>query len=176
MRKDDPRQYYGEDSDDRSLSRSYGWQGGGLRERGQHFDQPGAFDDRSSSSRSAGHRGYDTENLALAAQTSRGSRSTALPNTSAAASQSASRPTRTGQNFPKGYVRSDARIQEDVCERLSDSGWDVSDVSVRVSEGRVLLEGTVDDRRIKHAIENCADDCAGVQDVENRIRVVRDMH
>src|SRR5690554_4347475 len=34
--------------------------------------------------------------------------------------------------LPKGYTRSDDRILEDVCEQLSRSGLDVSDVSVKV--------------------------------------------
>lgn len=73
--------------------------------------------------------------------------------------------------LPKGYTRSDERLREDICERLSHSGLDVSDVSVEVSQGQVMLEGTVDSRRLKHAIENLADDCLGVRDVDNRIRV-----
>ncbi len=75
---------------------------------------------------------------------------------------------------PKGYTRSDERIHEDVCERLSHSGLDVSEVSVNVAEGKVTLEGTVKNRRVKHAIEDCADDCAGVVDIDNRITVQRD--
>jgi BON domain len=42
-----------------------------------------------------------------------------------------------------------------------------------VSGGRVILEGTVPDRRMKHAIEDVADATSGVNDVENRVRVVR---
>lgn len=79
-----------------------------------------------------------------------------------------------GQRYmPKGYKRSDERLQEDICERLSRSGLDVSEVSVSVSEGRVTLEGSVNERYMKHAIEDCADDCMGVESVENRIRVER---
>ncbi|MDM9557684.1 MULTISPECIES: BON domain-containing protein [Bordetella] len=77
---------------------------------------------------------------------------------------------------PKGYVRSDERVREDLCERLSHSGLDVSDVSVDVSDGVVALEGTVPDRRTKHAIEDCADDCLGVTDIQNRIRVASGNH
>jgi hypothetical protein len=73
--------------------------------------------------------------------------------------------------MPKGYTRSDVRIREDICEHLGRSGLDVSDVSVEVSGGKVTLEGTVKDRYAKHAIEDCADDCMGVQEVDNRIRV-----
>lgn len=79
----------------------------------------------------------------------------------------------TQRYMPKGYKRSDARLQEDICERLSHSGLDVSEVSVSVSEGQVTLEGTVSERYMKHAIEDRADDCMGVQGIENRIRVER---
>ncbi|MBO9353813.1 BON domain-containing protein [Bordetella petrii] len=72
---------------------------------------------------------------------------------------------------PKGYVRSDERVREDLCERLSHSGLDVSDVSVEVSDGTVTLEGTVPSRGTKHAIEDCVDDCLGVNDIQNHIRV-----
>ncbi|KAG1389103.1 hypothetical protein G6F58_013368 [Rhizopus delemar] len=54
---------------------------------------------------------------------------------------------------------------------LAHSGLDVSDVSVAVVDGCVTLEGTVRDRRSKHRIEDCTDACAGVQDVDNRIRI-----
>lgn len=73
-------------------------------------------------------------------------------------------------------MRSDERVREDLCERLSHSGLDVSDVSVDVSDGVVALEGTVPDRRTKHAIEDCADDCLGVTDIQNRIRVASGNH
>ncbi len=76
-----------------------------------------------------------------------------------------------GRTDPKGYVRSDERVREIVCEYLAFSGLDVSDVSVDVADGCVTLTGTVADRRTKHRIEDCADSCAGVQDVDNRIRI-----
>lgn len=78
------------------------------------------------------------------------------------------------RTMPKGYTRSDERVREDVCERLSHSGLDVSEVSVSVAEGKVTLEGTVKNRRVKHAIEDCTDDCTGVVDIDNRITVQRD--
>jgi hypothetical protein len=75
---------------------------------------------------------------------------------------------------PKGYRRSDDRICEDICEHLMDLGSiDVSDVEVRVRDGCVVLEGTVPERAMKHAIEDIAATTLGVQDVENRIRVPR---
>jgi len=76
---------------------------------------------------------------------------------------------------PKGYERSPGRIHEDICERLLHAlHIDSSDVSVHVEQGTVTLEGTVPTRRMKYAIEDIAADCPGVQDVDNRIRVVRD--
>lgn len=75
---------------------------------------------------------------------------------------------------PKGYARSDDRIREDVCERLIDArGLDVSDVGVQVRDGRVELEGSVPVRWMKHGVEDIADSCSGVRDVENRVRVRR---
>jgi len=78
---------------------------------------------------------------------------------------------RTG---PKGYVRSDERIREDISERLmmADS-IDSSEVTVVVKDGKVTLEGTVPTRSMKHAIEDLADYTGGVKDVDNRIRVER---
>lgn len=75
------------------------------------------------------------------------------------------------RSMPKNYQRSDERIRDDVCEQLSRSGYDIKDVSVEVSGGKVTLEGTVQDRYTKHAIEDCADDSMGVREVDNRIRV-----
>jgi osmotically-inducible protein OsmY len=78
---------------------------------------------------------------------------------------------RTG---PKGYTRSDERILEDISERLmmADS-IDSSEVTIAVKDGKVTLEGTVPTRSMKHSIEDLADYTAGVQDVDNRIRVER---
>ncbi|MCJ9708129.1 BON domain-containing protein [Bordetella hinzii] len=78
--------------------------------------------------------------------------------------------TRGARIDPKGYTRSDERVREMVCERLAHSGLDVSDVEVSVSDGQVTLQGTVPDRRTKHAVEDCVDDCAGVKEIENRVR------
>ncbi|WP_437927037.1 BON domain-containing protein [Sorangium sp. So ce291] len=75
---------------------------------------------------------------------------------------------------PKGYKRSDARIQEDICELLSDlDDIDVSDVTVAVQGNEVTLEGTVPQRHHKRIIEHIAESVRGVEDVHNRIRVQR---
>jgi hypothetical protein len=75
---------------------------------------------------------------------------------------------------PKGYQRSDERLREDISERLMEARQiDSSDVTVEVSAAKVVLEGTVPERRMKHAIEDLVDACPGVQDIDNRIRVRR---
>jgi hypothetical protein len=48
---------------------------------------------------------------------------------------------------------------------------DSSEITIDVREGRVIIEGTVPERRMKHAIEDVADSVAGVNDVENKVRV-----
>ena len=82
--------------------------------------------------------------------------------------------TRQGGFFgkgPKGYVRSDERIREDVCDRLSiDDEVDASDITVSVRDGEVTLEGTVPDRRSKHRAEDIAESVSGVKDIHNSLR------
>ena len=73
---------------------------------------------------------------------------------------------------PKGYQRSDDRIREEICDELMQTGHlDSSEVMVEVTAAKVTLDGTVPERWMKHAIEDLADACPGVQDVENRIRI-----
>lgn len=75
---------------------------------------------------------------------------------------------------PRNYSRSDERITEDLNEQLSqDDEIDATDINVSVSNGEVTLEGTVEQRWIKHRIEDLAERCSGVKEVENRIRVKR---
>jgi hypothetical protein len=71
---------------------------------------------------------------------------------------------------PKGYQRSDERINEDVCDRLTYSVVDASDIEVKVSDGEVTLSGTVPNRWHKRQAENLAD-VPGVRDVHNQLRV-----
>ncbi|AQV98874.1 RNA-binding protein [Cupriavidus necator] len=76
---------------------------------------------------------------------------------------------------PRGYQRSDERIRDQICERLTYArGVDVSDVSVDVSGGVVSLTGTVRDRGQKYYIEDMADSTYGVKEVNNDIHVRRD--
>ena len=75
---------------------------------------------------------------------------------------------------PKGYQRSDERLREDISERLMEAQYiDSSDVTVEVAGAKVVLDGTVPERRMKHAIEDLVDACPGVQDIENKVRIRR---
>jgi osmotically-inducible protein OsmY len=75
---------------------------------------------------------------------------------------------------PKGYKRSDDRIREDLSDRLSDDRWlDASDIDVQVKDREVTLTGTVGSRAAKHRAEMIADNCSGVVDVQNNLRVTR---
>ncbi|HYK41530.1 MAG TPA: BON domain-containing protein [Thermoanaerobaculia bacterium] len=73
---------------------------------------------------------------------------------------------------PRGYRRSDARIEEEVNEALTVSPYlDATEIRVSVSEGEVSLEGTVRDRRSKRLAEDLAAGLRGVLDVQNRLRI-----
>jgi len=74
---------------------------------------------------------------------------------------------------PKGYTRSDDRLQELISERLmEDPSIDASDVTVSVSGQTVTLDGTVDSRRTKYEVEECAEHC-GAADVINNLKISR---
>lgn len=73
---------------------------------------------------------------------------------------------------PRGYVRSDDRIREDVSDRLADNPiLDASEVDVSVSGGEVTLAGSVDSRYSKRLAEDLSDDVSGVKHVQNNLRV-----
>jgi len=73
---------------------------------------------------------------------------------------------------PRGHRRSDARIFEDVCDRLTDDRHvDATDVEVAVSEGEVTLKGSVGDRGMRRRAEAIAEEVRGVRHVRNELRV-----
>ena len=75
---------------------------------------------------------------------------------------------------PKGYRRSDQRILEEICELLTeDSQVDASDIEIQCKEGKVVLEGEVATRQMRYRAEDLADQVRGVEDIENRIRVMK---
>lgn len=72
---------------------------------------------------------------------------------------------------PKFYRRSDASIQEDVCEELTQHPYlDASEIEVKVEKSIVTLTGTVPNRQMKRLAETCTDHIRGVHDVLNHLQ------
>lgn len=74
---------------------------------------------------------------------------------------------------PKGYSRSDALIQEDVSQRLSHGYLDASEIEVSVKDGEVTLQGMVNSKHDRRLAEDLVEECFGVKDVDNRLKVPR---
>lgn len=73
---------------------------------------------------------------------------------------------------PRNYQRSQERIHEDVCDRLTDDAMiDATNVDVRVQNDEVILSGTVHNREEKRRVEDLAESVAGVRNVENNLKV-----
>jgi osmotically-inducible protein OsmY len=73
---------------------------------------------------------------------------------------------------PKGYTRSDDRIREDVCDRLTEDPFvDASEIEIQVSNCEVTLSGTVDSREAKRRAEDIAERVSGVHNLQNNLRV-----
>lgn len=73
---------------------------------------------------------------------------------------------------PKTYHRSEERIKEDVCDRLTDDDMlDASDIEIEVHSDEVVLTGRVDNRMQKRRAEDLVESVSGVRNVENRLRV-----
>ena len=73
---------------------------------------------------------------------------------------------------PKGYQRSDERIQETVSEALArDGDLDASEIEVSVERGEVTLQGSAPNRWSKRLAEDLVQDLPGVREVHNRLRV-----
>ncbi len=73
---------------------------------------------------------------------------------------------------PKSYRRSDASIQEEVCEEMTlHPELDATHIEVKVSKSIVTLTGTVSSRAMKRLAETCIDHVSGVLDVFNHVQV-----
>ncbi len=73
---------------------------------------------------------------------------------------------------PRGYQRSDQRIFEEVCDRLTQDGQlDASEIEVLVANREVTLQGTVNSRQDKRRAEDVVESVAGVEEVHNQLRV-----
>ena len=74
---------------------------------------------------------------------------------------------------PKNYIRSDERIQEEVCEMLTrHSSIDASNIEVYVRSGIVTLDGTVPENSMIPLAEEVAATCHFVSGVKNNLREV----
>jgi len=75
---------------------------------------------------------------------------------------------------PRGYKRSDARIEEEICELLArDHYIDASEIVVAVENGIVKLSGSVNQREDRVEAEMLAESVIGVEDIQNDISVNR---
>ncbi len=74
---------------------------------------------------------------------------------------------------PKGYIRSDEKIHDEVCEVLFRNPFvDASDIDVKVLNGIVTLSGTIANRSAKKEAERSTEDILGVIDVINDLRLI----
>jgi len=73
---------------------------------------------------------------------------------------------------PRGYRRSDQRIEEEVNDRLTDDPLlDATEIQVHVHDSEVTLTGNVDSRDARRRAEDLAGDVSGVTYVLNNLRV-----
>ncbi|HUZ12144.1 MAG TPA: BON domain-containing protein [Caulobacteraceae bacterium] len=73
---------------------------------------------------------------------------------------------------PKDYVRTDARILDEINERLTDDpDLDASNIEVAVASGEATLEGQVTTKADKRLAEDIAESARGVVQVRNNLRV-----
>jgi len=142
--RDDPRKGYAQDS-------GYAQSGGA---RPEHTGQGSGYGSSDQHSDGRGHEGGGTRRFfgssSAGGQPGRG---------------------RFYGRTPQGYTRSDERIREDVCDRLSHGHIDPSDITVKVEGGVVTLEGFANSRADKFHAEEVADAVLGVRDIDNRLRV-----
>ncbi|HEX2793663.1 MAG TPA: BON domain-containing protein, partial [Croceicoccus sp.] len=73
---------------------------------------------------------------------------------------------------PQNYTRSDQRILDDICDRLTEDRYvDASDITVTVQEREVTLDGSVTSKQAKRRAEDVADHVTGVGHVQNNLSV-----
>lgn len=72
---------------------------------------------------------------------------------------------------PRGWVRSDERILDELCERIVRAGVDASGLVVEVEDGGVSLEGELGTREERRFVVDVAERILGVAGVYAEIRV-----
>ncbi|HYP75605.1 MAG TPA: BON domain-containing protein [Polyangiaceae bacterium] len=152
---------------------SYGSESSGFGAQGRqgNWDASGDRDPYRSGSYGSGSYGSGSRSSSYGVGSSFGSYGTGPYGSNSEYSGAQSRSSYAGRG-PKGYTRSDDRIREDVCERLSENDdVDASEIEVQVADRKVTLTGSVENRRMKHIAEDIAESVSGVDDVDNRISV-----
>jgi hypothetical protein len=75
---------------------------------------------------------------------------------------------------PKGYLRGDDAIKEEVSLRLYEHGdIDASEIVVQVTDGVVRLEGTVADHEMRELLPEACEHILGMRELHNAVRVRR---
>jgi hypothetical protein len=73
---------------------------------------------------------------------------------------------------PRGYIRSDRRIYEDICDRLTENPFiDASDIDVTVRDRTVTLAGSVDNDIVLRQAVAIAGEAIGVAQLHNDLIV-----
>ena len=73
---------------------------------------------------------------------------------------------------PANYERSNERLLEDACERLThDPRVDATNINVTCADNEVTLDGTVTSRSAKRRAEDLVHDITGVNHVQNNLRI-----
>jgi hypothetical protein len=177
-----PGEYYGSDYDTYGRGQGYG-EGSGYTRPPQDFrGEPGFRSQYGSGYRQPGYGAYGGESAGSGGRTPMyGASLQSYPDEGEMSGYRAGPSGRYGSSpyqsnrgrGPKNYTRSDERILEEINERLTDDDdLDATEISVRCSGGTITLEGTVEQRWMKHRAEDIADACSGVKEVDNRIQVI----
>jgi osmotically-inducible protein OsmY len=74
---------------------------------------------------------------------------------------------------PRGWVRSDERILDELCERIVRAGVDASELEVAVEDHEVRLHGVLTTARDRRLVMDLAERVLGVRAVDAEI-VVRE--
>lgn len=75
---------------------------------------------------------------------------------------------------PRGWVRPDAHILDELCERIVRGGVDASGLTLDVEGGHVWLEGEVALREERRFLLDLAERVLGVRGVYAEVRVLED--
>jgi osmotically-inducible protein OsmY len=72
---------------------------------------------------------------------------------------------------PRGWIRSDERILDELCERIVRAGVDASELEVAVERGEVRLHGHLETEAERRLVMDLAEDVPGVRAIDADIVV-----